>query len=300
MTFAAIVAVFGFIVNTLLFTGFVATNTQNSQRLEQSALVLLYPLQEQHPKQPEHARQLYIHHNSSSIDASIDTNFTPPQAQPHQLQYHHDKLMFVHIGKTAGETLKHHLRVTCTTPRRSAAKRNKCHKEWQTTIQNNETDQTATTTTTTMNVVRHESEISKRTVAYIHCNMLQPSSRGIHAAVQEQITSHLFCIRSPVDRIFSWFHYIHPNGCRKTRHDTPNCVYKRRIVHENNTLVATFAMCFPTLLHFLDSLGRPPPSSPPATTAVRSNSNNNRHNLEVCAQTAHAILQATSTNVSIM
>lgn len=315
MIFAAIAAVFGIIVNALLFTGFVVTT--NTQRLEQqSALVLLYPVllqeQQQQPKQqPEHhahahARQLYIYHynNSNIIDAAsiIDTttSSTPPQAQSahHQMQYHHDKLMFVHIGKTGGETLKHHLRVTCTT-RGDAAKRNKCYKKWQAIAQTNNNNNETTNQTT--NIIRHESEISQRTVAIMHCNLLQPpnSARG-SGGPQDPITSHLFCLRSPVDRILSWFRYIHPNGCRKIRHDTPNCASKRHMVQGNNTLVTTFARCFPTLLHFLNSLG-PPISSPSTTTAVTSNvSNNSSRHLEVCAQTAHAILQATSRNVSIM
>jgi Sulfotransferase family len=303
----AMAVVFGLIVNALILSGLVATKTtrsiQSLDHLGQSVIVV------QQQQQEQHAQQLYNKNSSNSI--SIDTT-----SVPHQLQYQHDKLMFVHIGKTAGETLKHHLRVTCTAPRRNAVKRNNCYKEWQTpTARTNDTNLTTSTTTTTVNggvAVRHESEISQRTVAYMHCNLLQPSSRGgINATIHDQITTHLFCIRSPVDRIISWFRYIHPNACRgSTRHGdtTAACVYKRRMVHQNNTLVTTFANCFPTLGHFLDSLGRGPStssssssSSPPTTTAASAAvASNNNISIEVCAQTAHAILQATSTDVRVM
>jgi Sulfotransferase family len=284
MTVAATTVVFGFVVNSLVLSGLAATKSRNIQSLDIGNLepikVYLIPEQQQ--------EQLSIHH--SSIHNTSDSH------SHHELQYHHDKLMFVHIGKTAGETLKHHLRVTCTTPRRNDVKRDNCYKEWQISPNNATNNHTG---------VRHESEISQRTVAYMHCNMLQPSSRGgmLHAAIHNQITTHLFCIRSPVNRILSWFHYIHPAGCRgSTRHDTANCVYKRRLVHQNNTLVATFASCFPTLLHFLDSL------RPSLAVGSLRNNNNSKHNtndrrptaLDVCAQTAHAILHASSTNVRVM
>ena len=97
--------------------------------------------------------------------------------------YANRTLMFVHVGKTGGETIKWRLSVICH-QRASKRKRTRCLEQF----------------------AGSESQLSKHTIGYMHCGAMRPRQSILNA------TSFLVSIRDPIDRIVSWFQYMHPKN----------------------------------------------------------------------------------------
>jgi hypothetical protein len=102
--------------------------------------------------------------------------------------YQNQTFVFVHVGKTGGETIKWRLRVICNL-RASKRKKAQCYEQF----------------------AQEESQLSKQTIGYMHCNALRPRLSIFNA------TSFLVSIRDPVDRVVSWFQYMHPSNCLPDR-----------------------------------------------------------------------------------
>jgi hypothetical protein len=98
--------------------------------------------------------------------------------------YANRTLMFVHVGKTGGETIKWRLSVICQ-QRASKRKRARCFEQF----------------------AGSESQLSKKTIGYMHCGAMRPRQSILNA------TSFLVSIRDPIDRIVSWFQFMHPKNC---------------------------------------------------------------------------------------
>ena len=90
-------------------------------------------------------------------------------------------MIFVHVGKTGGETIKWRLSVICNM-RASLRKKARCFEQFQ---------------------ERGESQVSKHTIGYMHCNALRPK----HSI--QNATTFMVSVRDPIDRIVSWFQYMH-------------------------------------------------------------------------------------------
>ncbi len=88
--------------------------------------------------------------------------------------YANRTLMFVHVGKTGGETIKWRLPVICQ-QRASKRKRARCFEQF----------------------AGSESQLSKKTIGYMHCGAMRPRQSILNA------TSFLVSIRDPIDRIVS-------------------------------------------------------------------------------------------------
>eukprot|EP00934_Nitzschia_sp_Nitz4_P002683 Nitzschia sp. Nitz4//scaffold24_size164493//72654//73757//NITZ4_002327-RA/size164493-processed-gene-0.198-mRNA-1//1//CDS//3329544111//2673//frame0 len=164
--------------------------------------------------------------------------------------------VLVHVGKTGGETVRHTLQVTCQ-GRRNPVEKQKC-REW---------------------FSRHsESAISKNTRAILHCELLQPPIS------MEEVTTFLWTIRNPIDRIVSWFHYMNPANCQPlVDYHSTACNNNRSIASRLNEPTkkgsqwsVKFFTCFPSLSSFTTALLRPldsdDPCSPLAWRTIRGES----------------------------
>eukprot|EP00934_Nitzschia_sp_Nitz4_P007770 Nitzschia sp. Nitz4//scaffold48_size128905//41196//42336//NITZ4_003590-RA/size128905-augustus-gene-0.3-mRNA-1//1//CDS//3329552952//7760//frame0 len=110
----------------------------------------------------------------------------PPSYRYSTLQsFENQTLVFVHIGKTGGETIQWRIRLSCEL-RRGEMKRERCLAQFK----NHE-----------------ESILSKSTVGYLHCDRLRPKG------ILSDASMFLVSIRDPIHRIVSWFQYMHPRNC---------------------------------------------------------------------------------------
>lgn len=132
------------------------------------------------------------------------------------------KLIFVHVGKAAGETIQWRIKLSCKL-RKSKILREECVRQFH----------------------GEESSLSKATIGYLHCDKLRPPESITNA------TTFLFSIRNPVDRIVSWYQYMHPDNCFADR-PSAACNLKK----DNNPWGITFyRTCFPDVNDFVRSMG---------------------------------------------
>ncbi len=133
-------------------------------------------------------------------------------------------ILFVHVGKTGGETIQWRLRLSCKL-RRSKLMKEECFKLF----------------------TGEESSLSRATIGHLHCDKLRPRESLIDSSI------FMFSLRNPVDRISSWFQYMHPDNC------VPNipsgaCNLKK----ENHPWGRNFYQtCFPDVNDFVRSLREP-------------------------------------------
>jgi hypothetical protein len=147
----------------------------------------------------------------SGIRSSSSTSINPPQRRISR------KVLFIHIGKTGGETLKHIIKIGCDV-KKNIRQRLKCFE----------------------NLPNHTSSsfFSNSIIGYYHCNQLMSSTKVTTVLIpfpydrnnrsntihpnnnlvssfikQYNITTFLYTIRHPVDRIQSWYYYINPQSC---------------------------------------------------------------------------------------
>lgn len=162
-------------------------------------------------------------------------------------------LLFVHVGKTGGETIKWRLRVICD-QRASKRKKARCQSMFRDT----------------------ESVLSKSTIGYMHCDKIRPRE-SLH-----QASTFLFGVRDPIDRVVSWYQYMHPANCLSSQ-PSAACNLKK----DNNPWGRQFYKdCFPTINDLIRSISYPALSQEVEQDAINTNSTS-----DVCAQLAIEALQ---------
>ena len=155
--------------------------------------------------------------------------------------------MFIHVGKTGGETVRHTLKITCRM-RKNPIEQQKC---WETFQFSNGTQKL------------EESLLSQHTIGVMHTDLILPKKS------LERSTTLLWTIRNPLTRIISWFKYTSPANCNLiTDSKSTACNTNRTIT--NNLLKETeqessssrlkwetkfYWYCFPTLQDFANALG---------------------------------------------
>lgn len=177
------------------------------------------------------------------------------------------KIAFVHPGKTGGTTIGTMLRATCeyrgvTNP----ASQEHCLREWR--------DKHTTT-------AAEGSQLSQHTFGFVHGTQAFP---GDPTQVLNEATHIMISLRNPIERVISWFYYMHPMNCYDgdTTGDTSTnphtrqpytlqdkaCITKRRL-EPSTTRTSTkkrpnpssrptreysfYVTCFPTIHEFAAS-----------------------------------------------
>lgn len=131
-------------------------------------------------------------------------------------------ILFVHVGKTGGETIQWRVKLSCKL-RRSKLMKQECHQVF---------------------AGIEESALSKATIGYFHCDKLRPKW------ALENATMFMFSLRNPVDRIISWFQYMHPDNCIPNR-PSAACNLKQ----DTNPWGSIFyKQCFPSINDFVFSM----------------------------------------------
>mmetsp|Transcript_8814 Transcript_8814/g.21099 ORF Transcript_8814/g.21099 Transcript_8814/m.21099 type:complete len:404 (+) Transcript_8814:175-1386(+) len=136
--------------------------------------------------------------------------------------YDSTAMIFVHVGKTGGETIKWRLQVICEL-RGSKRKKARCKEQFS----------------------LGESLLSRRVIGYTHCGSQRPRKS------MESATSFLVSIRDPIDRLVSWFQYMHPLNCSPER---PSGACNLKKDTSSTWGVDFFQTCFPTMDRLLDVL----------------------------------------------
>jgi Sulfotransferase family len=134
-----------------------------------------------------------------------------------------DRLVFVHVGKAAGETIVWRIKLSCTL-RKNKFLKEECARQFQ----------------------GEESSLSKATVGILHCDKLRPRFSIKNA------TTFLYSLRNPIDRIVSWYQYMHPENCFADR-PSAACNLKQAT---NPWGVNFYSTCFPDVNDFARSIGK--------------------------------------------
>jgi hypothetical protein len=109
------------------------------------------------------------------------------QLQHHQVSRRH-RILFVHIGKTGGETIRNLLPVACQMRKKKTLLRS-CTERFQ------------------MNLALNSTPLSQQTIGTIHCDLTVPRKS------LKKATALIVSVRNPIDRVISWYRYIHPGNC---------------------------------------------------------------------------------------
>jgi Sulfotransferase family len=128
-------------------------------------------------------------------------------------------IMLVHVGKTGGETVKSVLATVCHTMR-NAQRHTDC-----------------------LSRLPH-SQLSNVVQSYLHCFTVKPQ-RCI-AKILATTDAFLYTIRHPIDRILSWYRYVHPDHCQVGA-PSPSCQAARQWVQHLNRFVRQLLSCFVTV-----------------------------------------------------
>ena len=123
------------------------------------------------------------------------------------------RLLFVHVGKAGGETVRYSLRAGCQAMR-NKKKRQRCEE----------------------NVP--QSALSDRVAGLIHVKM--------RTVPLDEVDGYLIVIRNPLDRALSWYRYTHPDACNTTASQAPSCYSQYLIRSYPEQATAMFYHdCFP-------------------------------------------------------
>ena len=120
------------------------------------------------------------------------------------------QIAFVHPGKTGGTTIGTMLRVACdyrgvTNPE----SRDYCLREWRDKhAVRNENAMAAPNEPPLLAV--QESQLSKHTFGFVHGTQAYP---GDQTEVLNEATHIMISLRNPIERVVSWFYYMHPTNC---------------------------------------------------------------------------------------
>ena len=159
--------------------------------------------------------------SNSNLSTWRHTNQNVPS--PRQDPLRNETLIFVHVGKAAGETIQWRIKLSCKL-RRSKVLKDECIRQF----------------------AGEESSLSKATIGYLHCDKLRPRESIYNA------TTFMFSLRNPVDRIVSWYQYMHPNNCFADR-PSAACNLKK---DSNPWGIAFYRNCFPDVNDFARSVGK--------------------------------------------
>eukprot|EP00980_Cylindrotheca_fusiformis_P014379 scaffold3827_cov179-Cylindrotheca_fusiformis.AAC.43 len=178
------------------------------------------------PLKPEGGGDAY-----SIIDPFLEA--TPTAIQPLKEESHKNRTMiFVHVGKTGGETIKWRLRVICNL-RGSQRKKAKCFEQFQ---------------------AQGESKLSQSTIGYTHCGSQRPK----HS--MEKANTFLVSIRDPiVSKVREECQlvdaprkkYMHPQNCIPERPSGACNLKKDTSIPWGHDF---FEICFQTVDAFVQSM----------------------------------------------
>jgi Sulfotransferase family len=169
-------------------------------------------------------------------------------------------ILFVHIGKAGGETIKQILAVGCQSML-NRRRRSACFQQVP------------------------PSHLSNHVYGYYHCYQLHTRTgfRKGQTNKTNMFNTYLFNVRHPLERIQSWYNYVHPKHCVRGNH-TPeaphgasattnqprkkpglSCEAHRQAVENPHGFVATFFQtCFPTLNDWAEAIQSVPNEMPPS------------------------------------
>lgn len=152
--------------------------------------------------------------------SSLSTRF------PHWQSNLTRQVLFVHVGKAGGETIKSILAAGCN------SKRNKRNREvCQKTLPN--------------------SSLSDAVKKYTHTSGIGPQAAQLS-------TSYLYNIRHPVDRVESWYNYVSPKNCNENDRLSPSCKTARNIDKDRKAWESLFFdRCFPSVEEWAQTLMLP-------------------------------------------
>jgi hypothetical protein len=162
---------------------------------------------------------------------------------------HSKSILFVHVGKAGGETIKNILRAGCES-RKNKRLRQTCLARVPDTA------------------------LSNAVQGYFHCFTVEPPKFSVAA------DAYLFNLRHPVDRAVSWYHYVHPDNCKRGISDpsSPSCLAARQLVSEASSSSSSpwvgnfFSECFSTLEKWATAASN---SATTTTASVRTTATNN-------------------------
>jgi hypothetical protein len=177
-------------------------------------------------------------------------------------------ILFVHVGKAGGETIKSILSAGCHS-RKNKRRKAKCLQQLP------------------------NSTISDTIQSYFHCLSMPPGAANYS-------TSYLYNLRHPVDRTISWYRYIAPQNCHKDDPKSPSCstAWAMSQNPHNGWESDFFGRCFPTVEDWAQALalGLAMPTTPKTTTASNSfpmmmaTSNSSSSNHTDCSELAWSSL----------
>lgn len=199
---------------------------------------------------PQHLQQQQQHYATSDISVSqrnvalpiLKTSTTTSTSKTTSITQSKERILFVHIGKTGGETIKQVLSIGCQSmvnPKRRKICYQNLLQQQQQQSQNS------------------KSQLSYHVHGYYHCYKMVVS-KEIQKMVQSQQTNnkytkttmitnqpfdaYLFTIRHPVERILSWYHYVHPMYCVQKYDRFVSLYYNKNNSNiKNNTLHDTLS-----------------------------------------------------------
>mmetsp|Transcript_14446 Transcript_14446/g.34958 ORF Transcript_14446/g.34958 Transcript_14446/m.34958 type:complete len:451 (+) Transcript_14446:114-1466(+) len=98
------------------------------------------------------------------------------------------RVLFVHIGKTGGETIRQTLRVACHM-RQNPNLQESCLAKFKNDPSLGKTP------------------LNQKTIGTIHCLLMVPAN------ALSKASTLLVSVRNPIERVISWFRYLHPANC---------------------------------------------------------------------------------------
>jgi hypothetical protein len=136
-------------------------------------------------------------------------------------RYQYQNMLFIHVGKSGGATLRGILKIQCTLmidARKNKSKGQRC-----------------------LSQLEPESRLSQVVKFLVHCTT-DPAPKG-----HEDADSFLFILRHPVDRAISWYNYVNPANCKPGKATEASCRVKKEITAKPNGQASKFFACFPQI-----------------------------------------------------
>jgi hypothetical protein len=131
------------------------------------------------------------------------------------------KILFVHLGKAGGDTIRTTLHTSCSWSPYPHIRR-RCEQKFR--EQGN-----------------RETLLSQQTIGVFHTKYLTPSN------APETATTFLWSLRNPIDRIKSWFYYSHPDNCGLVDSLSPACRLQKAT---NGWAFDFYRLCFANVEDF--------------------------------------------------
>jgi hypothetical protein len=165
-------------------------------------------------------------------------------------------ILFVHVGKAGGETIKSILSAGCLS-RQNPRRKEKCLRKLP------------------------NSTISDTIQSYFHCSSMT------HGAA-DYSTSYLYNLRHPLDRAVSWYRYVTPENCRKDAPQSANCRTAWAINKKphDGWEAEFFGRCFPTIEDWAQALATPIPTATTTSSLPMDLSDSSTSNNTDCSELA--------------